>query len=330
MNCSTFIKKLNDLVEGSVSNDLKNAMGEHMNNCPSCKALYQEEKNIDEMLKAALDIDNVEFRSSRSEIMKNIDKNRYSKNPFKKIYYHLRKYSIPYTSCAALIVLLLIISPLALKKFSTNSITENNKKASKALDKQESYSLSKSENEKMDAKLNKAEKPTVFLDENYQFQKEKSKEPSFNTPWKNSPNGKLSVCIEGKGSYAVEEGVGSIVIKDKDKNELWQYNIINNKKQFTPKQVQWLDNENILIIIGFGQGTVTKGGNLYLLNLNSNKNYIVYDTKDVKKEIMNIEIINKDGNIDLKLPMNIYEDDNYIKSHAETLTIHDFKAIFDK
>lgn len=330
MNCSTFVKKLNDLVEGSVSNDLKKAMEEHMNNCSSCKALYKEEKNIDEMLRASLDIDHIEFKSSRVDIMKNIDKNRYSKNPLKKMYYHFKKYSIPYTACAALIVFLLIISPLGLKKFSNNDMFGSGKKSTKSLQKAENYSVAKSNSDKMDAKQSSAEKPTVFFDENYQFQKEKSKEPSFNTAWKNSPNGKLSVCIEGKGTNAVEEGVGSIVIRNKDNNELWQYNITNNKKQFTPKYAEWLDNDNILVIIGFSHGTVTKGGNVYLLNLNSNKNYMVYDTKDVKKEIMKIEIINNQGTIDLKLPMNIYEDDNYLKSHTETVTIHDFKVIVDK
>lgn len=328
MNCSTFIKKLDDFIEGSVSNDLKKAMEEHIESCSNCRALYEEEKNINEMLKLTLDVEHIEFKSSRGEIMKSVDKNRYSKNPFKKMYYHFKKYSIPYTSCAALIIFLLIISPWAMKKFNPNIISGSNKQSEKPLKKAESYSLDK-EN-KIDKKLSSAEKPTVFLDENYQFQKEKGKVPSFNTPWKNSPNGKLSVCIEGIGPYAAEEGIGSIVIKDNDKNELWRYNLINNKKQFTPKQVEWLDNENVLVIIGFGHGTVTKGGNLYILNLNSNKNYIVYDTKDPKKEIMKIEIARKDGTTEVKLPMNIYEDDNYMKSHVENLTIHDFEVIFDK
>lgn len=92
MNCNTFIKKLNDFIEGSISNDLKKAMQEHMDNCEACRKIYDEEKSIDEMLREALKIDNVDFKSSRSEIMKSIDRNRYSKSPIKKFYYHLRKY----------------------------------------------------------------------------------------------------------------------------------------------------------------------------------------------------------------------------------------------
>ena len=33
----------------------------------------------------------------------------------------------------------------------------------------------------------------------------------------------------------------------------------NETKQFTPMKVSWFDNENLLVIFGYGQGRVTLG-----------------------------------------------------------------------
>ena len=39
--------------------------------------------------------------------------------------------------------------------------------------------------------------------------------------------------------------------------------ILANEGDQTPKKVIWEDDENVLVIIGFGQGTVATGGNVY-------------------------------------------------------------------
>lgn len=102
-----------------------------------------------------------------------------------------------------------------MNRIHTTNISKN-KNVDVALKKKNNYESK--ENEKIDKKEMKVEEPTVFLDKNYQFTKTKIEvEPSFNTSWKYSPNNKYSVCIEGKGENAVEEGMGTIILKDKDK-----------------------------------------------------------------------------------------------------------------
>ena len=54
MNCSTFEKKLSDLIEDNISCDLKEAMLHHINDCKNCKELYTQEVKMDELLKNAV------------------------------------------------------------------------------------------------------------------------------------------------------------------------------------------------------------------------------------------------------------------------------------
>lgn len=77
------------------------------------------------------------------------------------------------------------------------------------------------------------------------------------------------------------------------------YNIeddVNNKvvqvdydKSDTAKVVKWLDDDRLLVIIGFGDGTVSKGGDLYLYNRLSNKTTLIKEVEN-KKEIVDFEI----------------------------------------
>ncbi|MBU5485084.1 DUF4652 domain-containing protein [Clostridium sp. MSJ-11] len=340
MNCEVVRKKLFDFLEGSVSNDLHEAIENHLNTCDSCRKIYEEEKELDELIKASLNTEHIEFKSSRSEIMKSIDKDRYSKSPWNKLRFHFKKYGKQYLASAACLIFFLAMSPLIRNEFNKadnlERASEDAKIEKRTLEPENIRSFdanTKNLSEEKGTLQKEKNESTVFFDKKVQFIREEVKDEKqieFNTPWVESPNKKFKATIEGKGPYAVEEGIATVVIKEMDSNKIMRYSIIPDQKQLTPKYIQWLDDENLLLIIGFPYGTVTKGGNLYMLNMQSNNNYLVYETKDEKKEVTSLEKINRDGTLDLKLNLNVYEDEEFNKFHKETVTLENFRVIFDK
>lgn len=157
----------------------------------------------------------------------------------------------------------------------------------------------------------------------YKFEKvieNKDRKIVFNTPWKTNGANNKSACIEGKGEQAVEEGVGEIFVKDLKTEQLTKFQLINNKKQMSPKFIEWCDENNLFVVIGMGHGTVSMGGNLYLLNINDNVLSVVYETKDAKKQISSVK---KMGN-NIELIVTVYEDDNLDKKHEEKWIINSF------
>jgi hypothetical protein len=108
--------------------------------------------------------------------------------------------------------------------------------------------------------------------------------PDFATPLKNSPNSKISVCLEGKGSEAREEGIAKIFIKDSAGNA-WQLSLSDAKKQTTPMYVDFIDDDNLIVVIGNAYGTVSLGGNLYMVNVNTGKSALLIDTKNNKVQV---------------------------------------------
>lgn len=145
--------------------------------------------------------------------------------------------------------------------------------------------------------------------------------PTFATAWKNSPNGAFSACIEGKGPdegpIGGEEGIGKIYLKDSKGNE-WSYSMVENStKQYTPKYLEFWNNTNLFVIVGYGYGTVSVGGNVYNLDLNTGIVSTVYDTKDKKRQVVSMSKTASG----LTMKINVYEDDNYLKSHYENLEL---------
>ncbi|WP_333886906.1 DUF4652 domain-containing protein [Clostridium sp.] len=142
-------------------------------------------------------------------------------------------------------------------------------------------------------------------------------EITFNTEWKNSEDGSYSACIEGKGSEALEEGVGKIIIKSGQ--NLYSYEIKDNTK-ISPKYIEWADEKNILVVVASSHGTLAKGGDLYMLNVNTGETSLLIKDSSKKKQIMSAQ---KEGdNINLKV--NIYDDDAYNESHVEDWVINSF------
>ena len=102
ISCLTFKKRLYDFIYGTISEDIKKSMEVHVENCPNCQIIYEEELQNDKAFKDVINIRNVKFNSSRDEIIKNIDKNRYSKRFSNKLYHRIRRNIMVYAASAVL------------------------------------------------------------------------------------------------------------------------------------------------------------------------------------------------------------------------------------
>lgn len=142
---------------------------------------------------------------------------------------------------------------------------------------------------------------------------------TFNTDWKNSEDGSYSACIEGKGSEALEEGIGKIIIKSGQ--NLYSYEIENNT-QISPKYIEWADGKNLFVVVASSHGTLAKGGDLYMLNVNTGEVSLLIKDSNKKQQIMSVQ---KDGN-NINLKVNIYDDDAYNESHVEDWVITSFNT----
>ncbi len=82
--------------------------------------------------------------------------------------------------------------------------------------------------------------------------------------------------------------------------ELYLYNSRNNSnelildidsmpQQNTVKQVKWINNDYLLAIVGYGMGTVSVGGNVYLIEVETTETEVFYTTEE-SQEVKNIEI----------------------------------------
>ncbi|OBR92977.1 hypothetical protein CLRAG_22710 [Clostridium ragsdalei P11] len=168
----------------------------------------------------------------------------------------------------------------------------------------------------------KTSSPTVKSSSEIKFVKQEmdnNSTVSFNTTWKSSKNGSYNACIEGKGSEALEEGTGKIIIKDPQK--VYSFQIENNSK-LSPKYLEWADDKNLLVVIGYSSGSISKGGDLYMLNVDTRDNEILIKMPSKKQQIMSAE---KNGDI-VNLKVNVYDDDVYNKCHVENWTINSFST----
>jgi hypothetical protein len=137
--------------------------------------------------------------------------------------------------------------------------------------------------------------------------------PKFSTKWKDSLNKKLSLCIEGKGPDAIEEGIGKIYVKDLETVEKWSLDIVQGEEQNSPKFVEWLDDENVAVVVGLGYGTIAVGGDLYKLNVKTCEVEKIYNANTANQQVTSVKKVNDK----LELQLLVYDDDDFIKSHTE-------------
>lgn len=139
--------------------------------------------------------------------------------------------------------------------------------------------------------------------------------PTFNTKEKISPKGEFKVCIDGKGPEAIEEGIGNIIINNLKDKKKYKFEIKNNKNQLSPLNVEWINDNCLLVVIGKGYGTVARGGNLYSLNLKTGTVKLVYKVASNLQQVSSVEKL--DNN---KLKLNIVKYDDETMNNYKNIT----------
>jgi len=343
VDCNVFKKRLYDYLEDNITHDMKSAMEKHMEECENCREIYNREKEIDEEFRSVFNIDGIDFSSSRADIMKKIDRNRYSKSKTNKLMFFIKKNRYKYMSAVAAAAVLLIFVPIVARNSKGNNYLKGTMDSAmstelvqkRALKKVKTYKsktsiLSTDKNSIMEEKSNNAINDIksysgsvkgVYIPK-FDIRKASKKEIEKNiTTWKNSPNNKFSACIDGMDIRNVDLGIHDIYIKNLQSGNVNVYSIKDNKEQNTPMYLEWWDDNNILVIIGFGYGTVSKGGNVYDLNINTGETRIVYNTK-TKEQVCKVTKRGKD----LYLDVIVYDDDAMNEYHIEKGVIKGYKV----
>lgn len=326
MNCNIFKKGLDDYIQENISNDLKIALEKHMDECESCRRLYEEEVKIDRDFKMVLSIDGIKFNSSRNSIINSIDKNRYSKKTSNKMLYNFKKYKNRYLSYAVAVIAMIVFIPMSLKGFygaKTNSAPSTKDTAiyeTKEKDASKSSNKATKEAPQSSIMMEDAAKNSKIADSGLmqsgplQFQNSiiaKLPTLSYELKWKNSADGKNSASIDTVVGGDVDFGIHTIYIKNISTKEIKKYEVINNKRQFTPRNIEWWDNDHLIIVAGLGYGTIEYGSEVYSLNVNTGELTTIYQRVDKKYQIVDFKVVDKD----LILELIIYNDDTYNAFH---------------
>lgn len=314
MNCNTFRNKLYDYLEGNMSLDMRETMEMHMKHCEVCRKVYMEEKELEECFKEAFETDISDFTSSRAAIMKSIDKNRYSKSPFNKLKFNLKRHRRNYIAAAAILVLAFFTAPYIANRNktlkasdSTSGITEAQSKNNSAMadgdiNQAKRFVQGAGTNDtavKNDTAIQPkmAEIPSAseskaknrYMPKFIKTPTDSKTDIKFGTAWKVSPNGKFQVSLDGKGPNAGEEGIAEILVNDKQSNSKWFLSLTDNDRQYSPKYAEWLDNENLLVIVGLGYGTVSQGGEVFKLNINTASTELVYAVQNDREQVVSVK-----------------------------------------
>ena len=137
----------------------------------------------------------------------------------------------------------------------------------------------------------------------------------FNTPWQSSPLGKFKATIEGKGEKANAEGYSYIIIKDVNSSKFTKLTFENQEKNhLTARNLEWIDENSLFVILGQPFGTVSKGGDIYKVNILSGETTVYLKVANSKEEFT---AVHKSENI-FTFEKYVYEDDNFTKGHSVT------------
>jgi hypothetical protein len=137
--------------------------------------------------------------------------------------------------------------------------------------------------------------------------------PESPSGWKPSPSSQFQVTIDGRGINSEEEGQGSIVVENKNTSHSTIYSLSGTiGNSLTPKYAEWKNDHILYVIMGYPYGTISKGGNLYELNIDTHDLTPVIDNLPKKEEIISVY---KNSNNTFVYKKNVYEDDNFTKSH---------------
>lgn len=136
-----------------------------------------------------------------------------------------------------------------------------------------------------------------------------------NTPWELSPKGELKASIEGRGDKAEDEGYSRILIEDKKSGEVTSLTLENEDKlTLAAKDLEWIDESNLFVILGQPFGTISKGGKIYKVNIKTGEVNLFKDIENPREEYISV----KKSAEGFSFEKYVYEDDNFIKGHFES------------
>jgi len=104
------------------------------------------------------------------------------------------------------------------------------------------------------------------------------------------------------------ETIGNVYIYDFATEENSKITDFEYGQSDTSKAVEWLNNENLLLIIGFAYGTITQGGDLYLYDLEEGTLNLLLESEGLM-EIKDVKIIDDK----IILSKVIWKDNNYME-----------------
>ncbi|WCK57196.1 DUF4652 domain-containing protein (plasmid) [Aneurinibacillus sp. Ricciae_BoGa-3] len=148
--------------------------------------------------------------------------------------------------------------------------------------------------------LKLANKPTITI--------------SSPSQWKTSPNGLYEATVDGKGSTGIEKGFGTIVIKSTKDNHTVALKLDKAFGINTPKVVEWLGDKNLFVIADAPFATISKGGALYQVNINTEKVIPIITKLKKGEEVISVQ---KQGN-NYAYQMFQYNDAGMTKGHNTT------------
>lgn len=113
------------------------------------------------------------------------------------------------------------------------------------------------------------------------------------------------------------ESVSKLLLYDIDK-QLTEIVINPDNYYKVPKNVIWVNDDKLAVIIGFGMGTVSIGGNIYIYDLNSKSTKAISEYPD-RIQITDLKI----NNDELLLKGIEYSDDQFtnFKEFTDTLKV---------
>ena len=110
MKCRIFYKSLKNYIVGELSEEANDMMAKHMEKCEKCKAEYNNQFETLQSIDSVGSIQNVAFSSSREEILRNIDKTRYSKRITNKANFFIKRNSLRYTAGTVAVFMILFLT----------------------------------------------------------------------------------------------------------------------------------------------------------------------------------------------------------------------------
>lgn len=146
---------------------------------------------------------------------------------------------------------------------------------------------------------------------------------TFYMPWEASKGGKYEATIDGKGENGIEEGQGTLVVKEKATGKLTKYELNKDSipsdlyntdpHNITLKEVEWGNNDTLYVVVGQAYGTVTKGGNIFSMKVGDNTLNMMHEKLPVGQEMTQLSV---SGNT-LSYKKHIYDDEAMMNGHFE-------------